>query len=31
MILNEIELHAALKKYFGFSKYKGLQEGVIKM
>ncbi|MGB5429199.1 DNA helicase RecQ [Eudoraea sp.] len=30
MILNEIELHAALKKYFGFSKFKGLQEGVIK-
>jgi ATP-dependent DNA helicase RecQ len=27
--LNEIELHAALKKYFGFSKFKGLQEGVI--
>ncbi|MFC2147012.1 DNA helicase RecQ [Bacteroidota bacterium] len=30
MILNEIELHAALKKYFGFSKFKGLQEDVIK-
>ena len=29
MILNEIQLHAALKKYFGFSKFKGLQEGVI--
>jgi len=29
MILNEIELHAALKKYFGFSKFKGLQEDVI--
>jgi len=27
--LNEIELHAALKKYFGFSKFKGLQEDVI--
>lgn len=27
--MNEIELHAALKKYFGFSKFKGLQEGVI--
>lgn len=30
MILNEIELHAALKKYFGFSKFKGLQEDVIR-
>lgn len=30
MELNEIELHAALKKYFGFSKFKGLQEAVIK-
>ncbi len=27
--MNEIELHAALKKYFGFSKFKGLQEDVI--
>ena len=27
--LGEIDLHAALKKYFGFSKFKGLQEGVI--
>lgn len=26
----EIDLHEALKKYFGFSKFKGLQEGVIK-
>ncbi|TDU34442.1 ATP-dependent DNA helicase RecQ [Gelidibacter sediminis] len=26
----EIDLHASLKKYFGFSKFKGLQEGVIK-
>ncbi|WP_442844646.1 DNA helicase RecQ [Leeuwenhoekiella sp. H156] len=25
----EIDLHAALKKYFGFSKFKGLQEDVI--
>ncbi len=24
------DVHAALKKYFGFSKFKGLQEGVIK-
>jgi len=30
MILNEIELHAALKKYFGFSKFKGLQEDIIR-
>ncbi|WP_297797086.1 DNA helicase RecQ [uncultured Eudoraea sp.] len=30
MILNEIDLHAALKKYFGFSNFKGLQEEVIK-
>lgn len=26
---SEIDLHAALKKYFGFSKFKGLQEDVI--
>lgn len=26
----EIDLHAALKKYFGFSQFKGLQESVIK-
>ncbi len=26
----EIDIHAALKKYFGFSKFKGLQEDVIK-
>ncbi|MGB5355188.1 MAG: RecQ family ATP-dependent DNA helicase [Eudoraea sp.] len=30
MDLNEMELHAALKKYFGFTKFKGLQEPVIK-
>ncbi len=30
MSLQEIDLHAALKKYFGFSKFKGLQEEVIK-
>ncbi len=30
MVLNEIDLHASLKKYFGFSKFKGLQEDVIK-
>ncbi|WP_394749774.1 RecQ family ATP-dependent DNA helicase [Spongiimicrobium salis] len=30
MGLSETDLHASLKKYFGFSKFKGLQEGVIK-
>lgn len=30
MSKTEIDLHAALKKYFGFSKFKGLQEQVIK-
>lgn len=30
MILNEIDLHASLKKYFGFSQFKGLQEDVIR-
>ncbi|MGB3776253.1 MAG: ATP-dependent DNA helicase RecQ [Leeuwenhoekiella sp.] len=30
MSLQEIDLHAALKKNFGFSKFKGLQEEVIK-
>jgi ATP-dependent DNA helicase RecQ len=30
MVLNEKELHASLKKYFGFSKFKGLQEDVVK-
>ncbi len=30
MAKTEIDLHAALKKYFGFSKFKGLQEQVIK-
>jgi ATP-dependent DNA helicase RecQ len=29
-MLNEIDLHKALKKHFGFSKFKGLQEEVIK-
>ena len=28
--MKEIDLHAALKKYFGFSQFKGLQEQVIK-
>ena len=30
MITNEIDLHASLKKYFGFTHFKGLQEGVIR-
>ncbi|RWX02414.1 RecQ family ATP-dependent DNA helicase [Flavobacterium cerinum] len=30
MKLTEIDLHKELKKYFGFNKFKGLQEGVIK-
>src|SRR5574343_26975 len=30
MNLDEIDIHAALKKYFGFSQFKGLQEEVIK-
>ncbi len=30
MVIAEIDLHVALKKYFGFSKFKGLQEEVIK-
>ncbi|MGB5500511.1 MAG: DNA helicase RecQ [Maribacter sp.] len=30
MRLNDIDLHASLKKYFGFSQFKGLQEGVVK-
>ena len=29
-MIAEIDLHSALKKYFGFSKFKGLQEEVIK-
>ena len=29
MPLDNIDLHASLKKHFGFSKFKGLQEGVI--
>lgn len=28
--MNDLDLHAALKKYFGFTKFKGLQEAVIK-
>jgi ATP-dependent DNA helicase RecQ len=30
MSIAEIDLHSALKKYFGFSEFKGLQEEVIK-
>jgi ATP-dependent DNA helicase RecQ len=30
MKLTEIDLHKELKKYFGFNKFKGLQEGVVK-
>jgi ATP-dependent DNA helicase RecQ len=30
MNLNEIDIHKELKKYFGFSQFKGLQERVIK-
>ena len=29
LVLSELDLHASLKKYFGFSEFKGLQEGVI--
>lgn len=29
MSLTNTDLHSSLKKYFGFSKFKGLQEGVI--
>ena len=29
MVLNEIDLHAALKQYFGFTEFIGLQEDVI--
>jgi ATP-dependent DNA helicase RecQ len=30
MSLSDIDVHSSLKKYFGFSKFKGLQESVIK-
>lgn len=30
MVSNGLDLHASLKKYFGFSQFKGLQEEVIK-
>ena len=30
MGINETDLHASLKKYFGFSQFKGLQENVVK-
>ena len=29
MLIAKSDLHAALKKYFGFNKFKGLQEGVV--
>ncbi|MCF7560294.1 DNA helicase RecQ [Sabulilitoribacter multivorans] len=29
MLIAKTDLHAALKKYFGFNKFKGLQEGVV--
>lgn len=29
LVLSELDLRASLKKYFGFSEFKGLQEGVI--
>ena len=29
MSIKEIDIHSALKQYFGFSKFKGLQESVI--
>ena len=28
--MSELDIHAALKKFFGFSEFKGLQEQVIK-
>ncbi len=30
LVLSELDLHASLKKYFGFSDFKGLQEQVVK-
>lgn len=30
LVLSELDVHTSLKKYFGFSKFKGLQEGVVK-
>ncbi len=30
LVLSELDVHASLKKYFGFSEFKGLQEGVVK-
>jgi ATP-dependent DNA helicase RecQ len=29
LVLSELDLHASLKKYFGFSEFKGLQEQVV--
>jgi len=30
LVLSELDLHASLKKYFGFSEFKGLQEQVVR-
>jgi len=30
MEFNQVDLHASLKKHFGFSQFKGLQEGIVK-
>ena len=30
MNFNQVDIHASLKKHFGFSQFKGLQEGVVK-
>ncbi|PHS06587.1 MAG: ATP-dependent DNA helicase RecQ [Kordia sp.] len=30
MEFNQVDIHASLKKHFGFSQFKGLQEGVVK-
>ncbi len=30
LVLNELDIHTSLKKYFGFSEFKGLQEEVVK-
>ena len=30
MDFNQVDIHASLKKHFGFSQFKGLQEGVVK-
>ena len=30
MEFNQVDLHASLKKHFGFSQFKGLQEGIVR-